>query len=82
MYIIYAPNLGSMIAVLGREREQGRFGGSSEGARGRSKRAQASVRDHYGAVQGSKEAQQESTSEREGSLWGSAREQRGAAREY
>ena len=31
-YIMYTPNLGSEIAVLGREREQGRFRGSTEGA--------------------------------------------------
>ena len=34
IYIIYTPNLGLKIAVLGREREQGRFKGSTEGARG------------------------------------------------
>ncbi len=34
IYIIYTPNLGFEIAVPGREREQGRFRGSSEGARG------------------------------------------------
>ena len=34
MYIIYTPNLGLEIAVPGREREQGRFRGSTEGARG------------------------------------------------
>ena len=38
-YIIYTPNLGLEIAVPGREREQGRFRGSIEGARG-SKREQ------------------------------------------
>ena len=32
IYIIYTPNLGSEIAVPGREREQGRFRGSTEGA--------------------------------------------------
>ena len=32
IYIIYTPNLGLGIAVLGREREQGRFRGSTEGA--------------------------------------------------
>ena len=35
MYIIYTPNLGSEIALPGREREQGRFRGSTEGAKGR-----------------------------------------------
>ena len=34
IYIIYTPNLGSGIAVFVQEREQGRFKGSSEGARG------------------------------------------------
>ena len=34
--IIYTPNLGLRIAVSVREREQGRFRGSSEGARGSS----------------------------------------------
>ena len=29
---VYTPNLGFMIAVPGREREQGRFEGSTEGA--------------------------------------------------
>ena len=33
-YIIYTPNLGLGIAVFDREREQGRFRGSSEEARG------------------------------------------------
>lgn len=39
IYIIYTPNLGFDIAVLGLEREQGRFKGSSGGAKGRSKGA-------------------------------------------
>ena len=34
IYIIYTPNLGLEIAVFVREKEQGRFRGSSEGARG------------------------------------------------
>ena len=34
IYIIYTPNLGLAIAIPGREREQGRFRGSSEGAGG------------------------------------------------
>ena len=34
IYIIYTPNLGLRIADSIREREQGRFRGSSEGARG------------------------------------------------
>ena len=34
IYIIYTPNLGLGITVFDQEREQGRFRGSSEGARG------------------------------------------------
>jgi len=44
------------IAVFDREREQGRFRGSSEGARESSEGARGSsegaLREHYGAVQG------------------------------
>ena len=36
IYIKYTPDLGFEIALLGREREQGRFRGSIKGARGRS----------------------------------------------
>lgn len=36
IYIIYTLNLGFEIAILGLEREQGRFRGSTEGAKGRS----------------------------------------------
>jgi len=49
IYIIYTPNLGFEIAVLGREREQRRFRGSSEGAWG-------STGEHRGST----EAQQAS----------------------
>ena len=42
IYIIYTPNLGFEIAVSGREREQGRFRGSIEGAR-------ESTREHEGS---------------------------------
>ena len=34
IYNIYTPNLGLEIAILGLEREQGRFKESTEGARG------------------------------------------------
>ena len=34
IYILYTPSLGFKIAVPGRERAQGRFRGSTEGARG------------------------------------------------
>jgi hypothetical protein len=57
IYIIYTPNLGFEITVLGREREHGRFRGSSEGARGRSKGA---PREPGGALKGAaKEQEQE-----------------------
>jgi len=36
IYIIYTPNLGLAITVFDREREHGRFRGSSEGVRGSS----------------------------------------------
>ena len=45
IYIISSPNLGFEIAIPGREREQGRFRGSTEGARGRSEGAS---REHKG----------------------------------
>ena len=47
IYIVYTPILGSEIAVPGRDREQGRFRGSSEGARERSKGAPG---EHGGAA--------------------------------
>ena len=64
IYIIYTPNLGFVITVPGREREQGRFKGSTEGVRRRSKgalreykgtrgsikRARGSKREYYRAV--------------------------------
>ena len=56
--IISSPNLGFEIAIPGREREQGRFRGSSEGAGkehegvGREHGgARESTKEHYGAVQ-------------------------------
>jgi len=60
--IMYTPNLRLEIAVLGREREQGRFRGSSEGAGGSIEGAGGSIegalreyrgskREHYGAMQ-------------------------------
>lgn len=58
--IIYTPNLGFEIAVFDREREQGRFRGSTEGARG-------STGEHRGST----EAQQASKggAAREGRFW-------------
>ena len=53
IYIIYTPNLGLEIAVPGREREQGRFRESTEGARGRSggvsREHEGASREHGGA---------------------------------
>jgi len=42
-YIIYTPNLGLGITVFVREREQGRFRGSSGGARGSTEGARGST---------------------------------------
>jgi len=63
IYIIYTPNLGLEITVSVREREQGRFRGSSEGAVGSNegeggssegalREQRGSKKEHYGAVQG------------------------------
>ena len=53
IYIIYTPNLGSEITLFDREREQGRFRESSEGARGRSKGAPGEQRGSTGEQRGS-----------------------------
>ena len=57
IYIIYTPNLGSEVALPGREREHGRFRGSTEGAiseHGGALREQiGSTRQCRGAVGGS-----------------------------
>ena len=50
IYIIYNPNLGSGVAVSVREREQGRFRGSTKGARGEHGGA---PREQEGAIWGS-----------------------------
>ena len=42
-YILYTPNLGFEIAVPGREKEQGRFRGSNEGAGGSTEGARGST---------------------------------------
>ena len=49
IYIIYTPNLELRIAVSVREREQGRFRGSNEGARGSSEGA---PREHQESTMG------------------------------
>ena len=65
IYIIYTPNLGSRIALSGRKREQGRFRGSTEGAKGRSEGAmsehegasrehEGASREHWGSTEGAK----------------------------
>lgn len=58
IYFKYTPNLGFEITISVPEREQDRFGGSTDGARGSSKGA---LREHGGAsreTRGSKRAQQ------------------------
>ena len=40
---MYTPNLGLLIAVFDREKEHGRFRGSSEGARGSTKGAKGVI---------------------------------------
>ena len=55
IYTIYTPNLGFEIAVPGREREQSRFRGSTEGVGREHRRARESIE---GALLGSAEAQQ------------------------
>ena len=57
IYIIYTPNLGLEIAILGREREQGGFRGSSEGTRESNEGAGGSTE----GVEGSNERVREST---------------------
>ena len=71
IYIIYTPNLGLWITRFDREREQGRFRGSNEEARRRSKgvlreqegsreskgEQKASTREHGGALRRKKRAE-------------------------
>ena len=56
IYIIYTPNLGLEIAIPGREREQGRFRGSSEGVRGSSEGARGSSEGARGSSEGARES--------------------------
>ena len=46
IYIIYTPNLGLRIAVSVREKEQGRFKGITEGARGSKGEQEGASRKH------------------------------------
>ena len=64
IYIIYTPNLGLEIAVPGQEREQGRFRGSSEGAKGSNEGAGGSTEGAGGSNEGAR-----------GSIEGASREQ-------
>jgi hypothetical protein len=54
IYIIYTPNLGLEVAVFNRVREQGRFRGSSEGARrsieGAGGSTEGAAREHERAI--------------------------------
>ena len=50
IYIIYTPNLGLGITVSVREREQGRFRGSIEGAGGAPRKQGGSLREQGGAL--------------------------------
>ena len=54
LYIIYTPNLGLGIALPGREREQGRFGGSIEGAQVSIEGAQGSSEGARGSIEGAR----------------------------
>ena len=58
IYIIYTPNLGLRIAIPGREREQGRFRGSTGQARRRSRGARESGEGASESIMGSTGAQQ------------------------
>ena len=60
IYIIYTPNLGLRITTFDREREQGRFRGSSEGARESNGRATGEQRGSNGGAGGSTEGVWES----------------------
>ena len=53
---MYTPNLGLWIAFFDQEREQGRFKGSSGGAKGRSKDQRGSTGEHRGAWRSSEGA--------------------------
>jgi len=52
IYIIYTPNLGFGITVSVREREQGRFRGSSKGARGSTEGVKGSIEGARGSTMG------------------------------
>ena len=56
MFIIYTPNSRLVLAVLDWEREQGFFGGSTEGAKGEQQRGRGkqgrTLREEHEAVEG------------------------------
>ncbi len=54
IYHIYTPNLGFGITVFDQEREQGRFRGSSEGARGSNEGAGGSSEGAGGSSEGAR----------------------------
>jgi len=58
IYIIYTPNLGSGIALPGREREQSRCRGSTEGALGEHGGSTGGVQGSAEGARGSAKAQQ------------------------
>jgi len=49
IYIIYTPNLGYEIVVFAREREQGRFRESNEGAQ---REHEGALREYWGSIEG------------------------------
>ena len=74
IYIIYTPNLGSRIALSGRKREQGRFRGSTEGAKGRSEGAMSEQRGASSEHEGAPGEHEGAPGEHRGSTEGAERE--------
>ena len=82
IYIIYTSNLGLMIAVFDLGREQGRFRGSSEGARRSTKGARRSTKgagearrkqgEHRESKQKHEESRRSTKKARGRSTWGAA----------
>jgi hypothetical protein len=79
IYIIYTPNLGLVIALFVHGREQGRFRGSSEGARGSSKGARGSSEGARGSVEGARESSKGAGGSSKGARVLAPRTRRGAA---
>ena len=76
IYIIYTPNLGLEIACFVREKEQGRFRGSTEGARreqrGAARKQRGSRREQQGS-RGSIEGAKREQGEQRGGIMGQYR---------